>query len=415
MQLFINSAIMYKVMKELIKNYFKISVFCIPIGVIVGILCYIFTFGLNFVNTLRNAHIMYFIPFLFLAGIIIVYIFDKFDDKEISVKSGMTLVFECGKGEKNRLPLVLIPLVSISTWLTNLCGGSCGREGVAVQIGATVSKYFSKYFNIKRVHQIFLIAGIGAGFSAMFQTPFAGIAFAMEVITIRRYKIFALIPTIIESLVAFGVSYLLGLRKETYKVLNISFLDFGLNKILKFVFICIVFAICGLLFSTFLERLKDVYKKKIKNKYIGIVISGIILSALFLLLHYGRYSGTGTNLINSCFGDGKIYSYDFILKALLTIFTLSVGFQGGEVTPLFTIGATLGFALSKTVGIDTGLMASLGFISVFASATNTYFAPILLGIEIFGINNAIFYIIAVTISYILNFDRSIYNQEKMKS
>lgn len=408
--------------KQILKIYTKINLLCVPIGIIIGILCAIFTFGLKFVTSIRNNYTLYVIPFLCVVGLIIVFINEKFDDKEISVKSGMKLVFMCGQNKKNKIPLILIPLVSISTWLSNLCGGSCGREGVAVQIGATFSKRFSQYVDYNKSNEIFTIAGIGAGFSAMFQTPLAGIFFALEVLTIGKIKIFAICPTIVESIAAYLVARFLFLEVENYDTINFNFVNlnegFNVNYILilQVMIAAVLFAIVGDLFSTTLERCKTLYEKYVKNKYIGIFVSGIILSILFLLLHFGRYSGTGSNLILMCFDNDNIdgiFVYDFILKAVLTILTLSVGFYGGEVTPLFTIGATFGFILAKAFSIDTGFLASLGFISVFASATNTVLCPIFLGIEVFGLHNLPFYVLSVVIAYFFNFNKSIYVQEEI--
>lgn len=392
-------------------KYLKISLICVPVGIIIGVLCFVFTYVLRFVNSLRLSYPFIFMPLLFLAGIIIVFIFKRYN-----IKNGMGLVFECGQKKINKMPLRLIPIISISTWLTNLCGGSCGREGVAVQIGATLSSNFSRFiFDDKEDRhtavEILVIAGIGAGFAAMFQTPLAAICFALELVSVRKYKIFAVIPTIIESFVAYYTAKFLSLERDIY-VVNVAHIDI----ILKVIIASILFGLCGLLFSRLIENAKKIYSKYVKNKYIGIVVSGIILSILFIILHMGRYSGTGANLIDMCFEvDGNIYTYDFILKLILTVLTLSVGFQGGEVTPLFTVGATLGFVIAKFFDIDTAFLASLGFISVFASATNTFFCPILLGVEIFGIQNLTFYIISVLISYIINFDKSIYPQEKNKN
>lgn len=400
-------------MQNQLGKYIKISLLCVPIGAVVGVLCFIFTKGLTFVNNFRNSHILYTIPFLCFAGLIIVLLYDRLDNKKTSIKKGMLLVFECGQNKKKDIPLILIPLVCISTWLTNLFGGSCGREGVAVQIGATFSNYFNKYVNHSRSNEIFLLAGIAGGFSAMFQTPIAAIFFALEVVTIGEYKIFALIPIVIESFVAYSVANLLGVQVEKHIVNAINIFDFTL--ILKIILASVAFAFVGLAFSFLLKKVSSIYGKYVKNKYIGIFISGIILSVLFLSFHYGRYSGSGANLISLSFGEnqnGTIFVYDFICKFLLTILTLSAGFQGGEVTPLFTIGATLGFTLGSLLGVDTGLLASLGFISVFASATNTMFCPIMLGIEIFGIHNTPYYIICVLIAYYLNFNNSIYMQNK---
>ena len=110
---------------------------------------------------------------------------------------------------------------------------------------------------------------------------------------------------------------------------------------------------------------------------------GVILSILFLALYRGRYCGFGTNLVEAVFRGEKVYVYDWALKFILTILTLSAGFQGGEVTPLFTIGATLGAVLGNLFGIPVELSAALGYAAVFGGGTNTLLAAIFIGGENF--------------------------------
>lgn len=83
---------------------------------------------------------------------------------------------------------------------------------------------------------------------------------------------------------------------------------------------------------------------------------GIALSAILFALWQGRYCGLGTNLISAALnGDGKvaIMPWDRALKFALTIATLASGYQGGEVTPLFSIGASLGVVLAGILGMPS--------------------------------------------------------------
>ena len=147
---------------------------------------------------------------------------------------------------------------------------------------------------------------------------------------------------------------------------------------------------------------------------------GVALSALLILCWQGRYSGLGTNLTDMIFAGSaqdaasSIYAWDWILKMLFTIVTLSVGFQGGEVTPLFTIGATLGTVLATIVGVPLPLAAALGYAAVFGGATNTLFAPILVGAEIFGFDTLPAFFIVCTVAYVCNGGKSIYAQKKIR-
>ena len=144
---------------------------------------------------------------------------------------------------------------------------------------------------------------------------------------------------------------------------------------------------------------------------VRIAVMGVCLSALLLLLHAGRYCGLGTNLISACFSGETVYSYDWLLKLALTIGTLAAGYQGGEVTPLFSIGATLGVLLSGIVGLPVQLTAALGYAAVFGSATNTVLAPVLIGAEVFGMSNLPYFFIVCAVSFACNRNASIYTKQ----
>lgn len=158
-------------------------------------------------------------------------------------------------------------------------------------------------------------------------------------------------------------------------------------------------------------------KKKVAsllpNPYYRVLLGGVVLTCLLLILCKGRYTGLGTNLIALSVDGGTIYPLDWLFKLLLTVFTLSLGFQGGEVTPLFAIGASLGAVLAPILGLPISLVAGLGYLSVFGSSTNTLLAPIFIGIEVFGPANAIPYAIVMAFAYLINHKTSIYGQQKM--
>ena len=153
--------------------------------------------------------------------------------------------------------------------------------------------------------------------------------------------------------------------------------------------------------------------EKIMNDFLRIGFMAIPLAVLLFAVHGSRYSGLGTNLISAGFTGQTIYGYDWILKLLFTIFTLAIGFQGGEVTPLFSIGTSLGVILGGLFGLPPMLCAALGYAAVFGSATNTLIAPIMIGLEVFGGANMVLFVIVCAIAYGANGDLSIYAQEKL--
>src|SRR6202012_3238261 len=103
--------------------------------------------------------------------------------------------------------------------------------------------------------------------------------------------------------------------------------------------------------------------------------------------------------IPSCFRPGGATYFSWLWKLLFTAITLSTGFKGGEVTPLFFIGAALGNTIAVLTGAPVDLMAALGFIAVFAGATNTPIACTFMGVELFGGGNIMYYAVACFTAY----------------
>ena len=387
--------------------YLKLIIAGIIIGLIVGIIDTIFGRGLLLIGYIRKEYLYYFVPFLALAGLLIVFIYQKFAGK---TGKGMGLIFEVGHGTEKEIPLRLIPIVTVATWITHLFGGSAGREGVAVQLGATLSHRFNKYFNFPDKSKVFLVTGMAAGFGGLFQTPIAALFFGLEVLALGNLQLYALLPAVVAAFTASWTSSFLGLEKFTHIVntnLSITPMTF-----VKFAILGIIFGIAGNLFVYLQSFLKKFASEKIKNPYYRIFIIGIFLSMILLLLHKGRYTGLGTNLIENSFSGKPIFGYDWILKLLLTTLTLAAGFQGGEVTPLFSIGASLGVVIAIFFGLPIEFVAAAGYISVFGSATNTLLAPIFIGGEVFGFNNLPFFVIIVIFAYLVNRKISTYGLQK---
>lgn len=384
------------------------ALLAVLIGLIVGGLDAVFGRILLAVSSFRSDHFYYLIPFLALAGLATVYIYQRFGKR---ANKGMGLVFSIGQQSDETIPRRLIPIAMLTTWLTHLFGGSAGREGVAIQIGASVANYLGDLAKAKNRH-IMVMVGMAAGFSGLFQTPLAATLFAVEVIVVGSIYYQAILPALIASLVAAQTSHFLGLEKFSYAVTKLPSLN--LLIIMKLVVIGIAFGLTGFLFSWLLGKTKASLGTLLPNPYLRIAVGSVILSVLFVVFDQGRYSGLGTNLISTTFSGGPIFAWDFIIKLLLTILTLSIGFQGGEVTPLFAIGATLGMLLGALMGLPLTFVAALGYAAVFAAATNTFFAPILIGCEVFGFSLLPYLLITVSVSYALNFNHSIYTAQKIR-
>ncbi len=391
-----------------IKNISIYVLLAVVVGIIVGAIDALFGRVLLFITDFRTEHYKILLPFLPIAGLLITYMYNKCSKESLK---GMSLVLETTQEKREGIPKALIPLVMIGTWITHLFGGSAGREGVAVQIGATLSHNISKKLNLPNNGKVMAIVGMSAGFGGLFQTPLAALFFAIEVITVGVLEYEALLPAFVGAYVASTTSHLLGLEKFFVNINDTIPIDE--KAVVKIIILGIAFGLAGKAFSYSLSKLKAFMGNKFKNPYVRIGVVSIPLAILLFIVLGGRYCGLGTNIINNCFNDGTVYSYDFILKIAFTVITLSIGFQGGEVTPLFAIGASLGYVLGGVMGLNPVVTASLGYAAVFGSATNTLIAPMLIGLEVFGSQNMTMFVVVCIIAYVLNGNKSIYSAQEI--
>lgn len=387
------------------------------IGVLVGAADAVFGLVLLACTDFRENHFWWMIPFLPAAGAAICLLYERFGK---NAGRGMRLVFQVGLGEEGGLPLRMAPLAMAGTWITHLFGGSAGREGVAVQIGAAVSsnigRLADRLIKIEDSRKLFLITGMAAGFAGLFQTPLAAMFFALEVLVVGRLEYHALFPATIAALTASFTSRTLGLEKFQVELEELTAVPGGFDPflLLKLAGLGLIFGLAGSLFAVLLRvvrlKLMFTFSSQLKKA----VVMGAVLAVLMALCWQGRYAGTGTNLIGLCFGsvEGQVQMWDWLLKLAFTVLTLSAGFMGGEVAPLFSIGACLGFVVAPVFGFPPVFGAALGFAAVFGSGSNTLLASILVGAEIFGYPMLPYFAVTCIISYIFNFNKSIFTAQK---
>lgn len=384
------------------------SLLGIPIGILVGAVDTVFGRVLLWIGDFRSAHVLWLVPFLAVAGILITWYYTKFGGKSAK---GMTLVFEVAHGEEKRIPLRLIPFVILGTWLTHLFGGSAGREGVAVQLGAAISHRIGTHIPLPNATKIFLVTGMAAGFAGLFQTPIAAILFALEVLAAGMLEYSALIPALTAAFSASTVSHWLGLEKFTF-ALQVE-AELNVRMLCTLMILGIIFGLVGGGFAWCLKHAKQLAVKWFPNPLWRIAVMGICLSILLLILHMGRYCGLGTNLISGSLSETDYNWYDWLLKFLLTVGTLAAGFQGGEVTPLFSIGTALGAVLAGWFGLPVAFVAALGYTAVFGSATNTFLTPIFIGVEVFGAAYAPYFFVVSAAAYAVNRNQCIYTKQQV--
>ena len=409
---------------QIIKYILKWYAYVLPVAIAVGSMIALFLWLLEKATELRWAHgwLLYLLP---LAGIIIVAIYHKLGKNS---DAGNNLVMDEIHKPGGGVPFRMAPLVLFATVFTHLFGGSAGREGTAVQIGGSISNWLGKLMKLNNDDlRILLMTGVAAGFGAVFGTPIAGAIFALEVLSIGRIKYDALLPALMAAVMADMVCSMYGIQHTHY---HISFHDvpssgiFNLHinyRILLFAVLAgALFGLAGYLFSESIHRFKTAINKTIKWRYGVPVVGGLLIIALTFVLGTTDYlglgvsteSGAGNSIVNAFKASG-VDHFSWLWKMIFTVITLSTGFKGGEVTPLFFIGATLGNFIATYTGMPVDLFAGMGFIAVFAAATNTPLACTLMGIELFGGEHVIYFAVACFVAYYFSGHTGIYASQRL--
>lgn len=397
-QSFLN--IYYKISEHLVK-WLLISIVA---GIIVGSASALLLESLYYVTDIREDN-KWIIALLPIAGLVIGLLYHYWG-KDV-VKGNNQLIDEIHSPEKI-IPLKMAPLVYIGTVLTHLFGGSAGREGTAIQMGGALVDQISKIFKFSQENRkIIIVIGVSAGFASVFGTPIAGAIFALEVLIVGRMRYEAIVPSFLAAVVADYVCLAWGVHHSHYvidlvpEISTISFLVAILSGV--------IFGIAGRIFSKGIPFFQGI-ANKIKFPPLRPFVGGIIIAFSVFIIGTTKYIGLGVPTIEEAFVNPLPY-YDFAIKILLTTFTIGVGFKGGEVTPLFFIGATLGNALALFLPLPMALLAGMGFVAVFSGATNTPIACTMMGIELFGIEAGVFIGIACIVAYLFSGHTGIYSSQ----
>ena len=398
----------YQKLKEISLTTFKWILICFLIGILSGSASAFFLVSLEWVTQFRIHHywIVWLLPF---GGLIVGLSYYYWGE---SVVKGNNLLLEEYESPKKVIPFKMVPLVLLGTLITHLFGGSAGREGTAVQMGGAIADQFTKLLNLDNSERkILIILGISAGFASVFGTPLAGAIFALEVLYFSKINIKSIILSFIVAYAAYFTVEFWQVKHTHYSIPDIP--EINLQNI---VYTCIVGVLSGfaaLLFSRSTHFWGSLFSKNIKYPPLRPFIGGIILAITIAGFDFTKFSGLGVPVIVDSFSNQNQW-YDFLLKILFTGFTLGAGFKGGEVTPLFFVGATLGSALSGIIPMPIALLAGIGFVAVFSGATHTPIACTIMGMELFGIQPGIFIAIACTIAYFSSGSVGIYKSQIVK-
>ncbi|KYF82558.1 chloride channel protein [Sorangium cellulosum] len=384
----------------------------IGLGAVVGALCggasALFLYLLERATELRTGHetIVYTLP---LAGLMVGWLYERFGQ---AIKAGNNLVIDTIHDEGPEIPLRMAPMVLVGTVLTHLFGGSAGREGTAVQMGASLADAVAHRLGLTRhVRRQLLAAGVAGGFGSVFGTPIAGTIFGLEFIALGRIEYDALVPALVASLVGDMTTRGLGIEHTHYPAP--PHVPLSPLLLLSWLVFAAAAAAATTIFIELTHFLKKQGERRIPRLPIRMMLGGAIVVAMWRLIGTSDYLGLGVPMIVRSFEDPQLPAYAFAAKLVFTAITLGAGFLGGEVTPLFFVGAALGNALSRLLGIPLELGAGVGLAAVFASAANTPLALSIMAMELLGASVFPHVAVVCVLSYLLSGHRSIYPAQRL--
>lgn len=391
---------------QYIASFLKWVFIALFTGAIGGAVGGMFRFCVDYVTKTRQTHefLIYFLP---LAGVLIVFLYKI---TKLSENADTNLVIKSIRTD-TKVPIVLAPVIFISTVITHLFGGSAGREGAALQLGGCIGEQVGDLFKLdeKDMH-ISVLCGMSGLFSALFCTPLTATIFAMEVISVGIFYYSAFVPCIVSALVSFSITKLMGLKPITYKLTNVPEIDMW--SVIKVAVVGVGCAIVGIVFCLMLRWTHKYAAKFFKNEYLRVAVGGVIIVAFTMLLGT-RYNGIGEGVIESAFEYGEIYWYDPALKILLTAITIGFGYKGGEIVPTMFIGATFGYVVGGFIGLDPAFAAAVGMVALFCAAVNCPMASLALSVELFSGGSIVLFAVALAISFMLSGYYGLYSGQKI--
>jgi H+/Cl- antiporter ClcA/CBS-domain-containing membrane protein len=371
-------------------------------GVLAGIASAVFLISLQWATATRTAN-GWLVLLLPVAGLAVGWVYQRYAG---TAARGNNLVVEEVNTNHASIPLRMAPLVLAGTVVTHLFGGSAGREGTAIQMGASLADGLRQVLRLDREdRRLMLMAGISGGFGSVFGTPLAGFVFGLEVQRVGRVRYEGVVPCLAAAVVGDLVTRGLGAPHSHYPPLAAGNAD-GLLA-LKVAAAGLLFGLASLLFIELTHTIKNLARRLIPQAALRPAAGGVVI-ILLALIFGSDYLGLSLPLIGQALDGTGVVTFAFLLKLVFTAVTLGTGFLGGEVTPLFVIGSTLGYTLSFLLGVEPSWLASIGFVAVFAGASNTPLASLLMGVELFGGASAPYLAIGCFVAYLASGHRSIY-------
>lgn len=383
------------------------------LGAVVGAACGMasaaFLLLLERATRFRESHeaIVYTLP---VAGVAIGLVYQRWGK---AIRGGNNLIIDTIHDNAAPIPLRMGPMVFAGTILTHLFGGSAGREGTAVQMGASMADFIAHRLGVSRAMRPRLIAaGMAGGFGSVFGTPIAGAIFGLEVVHVGQIDYDALGPALVASIVGDYVTRHLGVVHTVYPAA--AYVPLTPLVLVKLAAIGAAIAGAAVLFVELTHGLKHALERRLKALPIRMAVGGAVVVVMWKAIGSSDYLGLGVPVIVRSFSDPALPAYAFAAKLVFTAVTLASGFLGGEVTPLFFVGATLGSVAARVLDLPIALGAGVGLAALFGAAANTPLALSIMAVELLGAAALPHVLIVAVIAYVLSGHRGIYPSQRIR-
>lgn len=379
--------------------YLKWLVLALVLGALMGLVGTGFYYSLFYATALRGEYpwLIWLLP---VAGLVIAALYFFFDKAPQTEENKGTNMVLAAVNSNEDIPFRMLPLIFVSSVISHIFGASVGREGAALQMGASAGSTAARLLKFnENDHKILIMTGMSAAFAAIFGSPLTAAVFSMEVISVGVMYYAALVPCTVSALTALYVARLLGVQYAQYHldvVPLLTPLNAGKTMLLGVLCALLSILICYTLIVT-----ENAMQRIFDNPFVKIFVAGTMVALLTLLVGNQDYNGLGAATILKA-AAGQAVWYAFLLKLLFTSISLAGGYRGGEIVPSLFMGATFGCVAAGVLGLPPSVGAALGMIAVFCGVTNSPIASFIMGLELFEGQGMWMFGLVVAVSYMLS-------------